>query len=1024
MRYTGKSELLLKYQKTKAKLIEYDVPNDAYPNFPVNSNDLSFSTVYILSRYAESIIENDAKHQAEFRPYLEKAAQYYDAAFESKERLQHDQDFLITGAVAYFLHNDFGSAKVLCSKVSFDLPVVNTPFQLLVVCLRYLLASKTQRFESDISCCSNIYKSLLTYFRLGDDDGNTISWLCKYRQYTFNHGNALDDFYVDLLYVVVVFAMQKSAWSLLPQHSGITVDVWRSYLDRREAVKILWQSQELLCTHGVLRGNNAIVELPTGVGKTKSIELIIRAAQLSNRAREVIIVAPLRALCNEITHDLQCAFRKDDVEINRFSDVLEDDYSFDLLSNDSIRISICTPEKLNYIIHHQPEICDMVGLFVLDEAHMFDDGIRGITYEFLVTTIRERLNENQQLVLLSAVMTNADDIKRWLFGENGVLATDEKIVSTPKSVGFCNASNIAYYSGDPLTWDYFVPLDIVTHELQLFGRERKLRVFPQGHSSQDIALYYGIRLCRNGGVAVYVDKTASVRKTIERAVDIQKRGYSLNNIVDNSDISEMEKLQYLISKYYGKDHVYTVGCCNGILPHHSKLPNGVKLAVEHALREKMARFVICTSTLAQGVNIPIKYLLMTSVNQRNSHAKVRSFQNLIGRTARAGMYTEGSILITDPTLYERRNTYENGGKYRWHECCDMFSKLKAEPCQSSLLLLVSNLEIGYEGHIEAKRLVKYILEHYAEADCFNVLQEKIINAFASEQDQQIKESIIYQLSQRKQALDAVENYLCFVYGTPISLEQDIHENIGESICKDTLAYYLADEEEKGMLLSVFRVIEEKVAVLSERQRVKYSASMTAVDCGKAIEAWIDEIDLLNHFYTEMDMLQLVVSLYFSLYRTKLMEAELLRLCQQWIEGEMPLEMLKESSFTDIDQLMATCHETISYELSFLVGNIIDLLPESDDENIGSELYSNLSLLQRKLKYGVPNLTAISVCESLFWDRHIAIEIATMIRNESATSSDLDAYLLYNKDNILEYLENMPSYFTERFSTFINRKSGA
>ena len=38
MRYTGKSELLLKYQKTKAKLIEYDVPNDAYPNFPVNSN--------------------------------------------------------------------------------------------------------------------------------------------------------------------------------------------------------------------------------------------------------------------------------------------------------------------------------------------------------------------------------------------------------------------------------------------------------------------------------------------------------------------------------------------------------------------------------------------------------------------------------------------------------------------------------------------------------------------------------------------------------------------------------------------------------------------------------------------------------------------------------------------------------------------------------------------------------------------------------------------------------------------------
>lgn len=1023
MRYTDKSELLLKYQKTKAKLIEYDVPNDSYPNFPINSNDLSFSTVYILSRYAESIIENDVELQAEFRPHLVKAAQYYDAAFESKERLQHDQNFLITGAVAYFLYNDFGSAKVLSSKLKFSLPIVNSPFQLLIVCLRYLLASKTQLFESDTSYCTNIYKSLLTYFRSGNDDGSTISWLSKYRQYTFNAGNALDVFYVDLLYAVVVFAMQKSAWCLLPQYSGITVDVWRSYLERREAVKILWQSQELLCTYGVLHGKNAIVQLPTGVGKTKSIELIIRAAQLSNRTREVIIVAPLRALCNEITHELQCAFRKDGVEINQFSDVLEDDYSFDLLSNDGIRISICTPEKLNYIIHHQPDICDMVGLFVLDEAHMFDDGTRGITYEFLVTTIRERLNENQQLVLLSAVMTNADDIRLWLFRENGVLATDENIVSTPKSVGFCNSSNIAYYSGDPLTWDYFVPLDIVTHELQLFGNERKHRVFPQGNSSQDIALYYGIRLCKNGGVAVYVDKPVSVRTTIERVVDIQKRGYSLNQITNNTNISEMEKVQQLMCKYYGRDHVYTAGCCYGILPHHSRLPNGVKLAVEHALRENMARFVVCTSTLAQGVNIPIKYLLMTSVNKRNVQSKVRSFQNLIGRTARAGMYTEGSILITNPSLYSERGTYKGGGIYRWRECCDMFSKSNAEPCKSSLLLIVSKLDIGYGEPIKARRLVDYILEHYAEVDCFDALQDKLIKAISAEQHSLNKESIIFQLSQRKQVLEAIENYLCFVRGTLLSSEQAIPDNISEMICKNTLAYYLADNEEKEMLLSVFQMIEAKVATLSEQQHVKYSAAMTAIECGKAIEAWIGEVDLLNHFYTEADLLRLLVSLYVGLYNIKLTEDELLRLCQEWIEGKMPLEMLEKSSFTDIDQLMDTCHKTISYELSFLLGNIIDLIPENDDENAVSELYSSLSLLQRKLKYGVPNLTAISICESLFWDRHIAVEIAAMLRHESATSSDLDIYLLFNKDNISVYLENMPSYFAERFSTFVNRKLG-
>jgi superfamily II DNA or RNA helicase len=70
---------------------------------------------------------------------------------------------------------------------------------------------------------------------------------------------------------------------------------------------------------GILQGKSAIVQLPTGVGKTKSIELIIRSAYLSDRARVSIIIAPLRALCNEIASDMQLAF--EGFEINQFSDI-------------------------------------------------------------------------------------------------------------------------------------------------------------------------------------------------------------------------------------------------------------------------------------------------------------------------------------------------------------------------------------------------------------------------------------------------------------------------------------------------------------------------------------------------------------------------------------------------------------------------------------------------------------------------------------------------------------------------------
>ena len=111
------SQYMLKYQKAKAKLIEHEINKADYPNFPLNSNELSYPTVFIISRYVESIIEKKDDDRAEFLPHLEMASQYFDAAVNSKDRKMHDLDFLLSGATAYFLSDDFGSAKVLCSGI-------------------------------------------------------------------------------------------------------------------------------------------------------------------------------------------------------------------------------------------------------------------------------------------------------------------------------------------------------------------------------------------------------------------------------------------------------------------------------------------------------------------------------------------------------------------------------------------------------------------------------------------------------------------------------------------------------------------------------------------------------------------------------------------------------------------------------------------------------------------------------------------------------------------------------------------
>lgn len=55
---SNKSSLMLKYQKAKVKLLEYEVPEKEWPSFPLNYRDLAYPTVLAISQYAEAINED------------------------------------------------------------------------------------------------------------------------------------------------------------------------------------------------------------------------------------------------------------------------------------------------------------------------------------------------------------------------------------------------------------------------------------------------------------------------------------------------------------------------------------------------------------------------------------------------------------------------------------------------------------------------------------------------------------------------------------------------------------------------------------------------------------------------------------------------------------------------------------------------------------------------------------------------------------------------------------------------------
>ncbi|MGC2173145.1 MAG: helicase-related protein [Candidatus Sulfotelmatobacter sp.] len=115
----------------------------------------------------------------------------------------------------------------------------------------------------------------------------------------------------------------------------------------------------------------------------------------------------------------------------------------------------------------------------------------------------------------------------------------------------------------------------------------------------------------------------------------------------------------------------------GIAVHHGKMPGLLARRLKTVIDRGYVRVIIATSTLSEGVNIPVNFLLIPSVWRSDGRLSVQEFTNLIGRAGRPGVATEGSALVVLP---ERTRTRIRGGPLRlvWNRQWDGYEELIAE----------------------------------------------------------------------------------------------------------------------------------------------------------------------------------------------------------------------------------------------------------------------------------------------------------------------------------------------------------
>ena len=456
MKLEAPSKKMLAITKSKAKMYEFALDEASHIALPVDPRKLLITTIGMLGDLSaieareEQQVEETDKHE-ELKSELISVGQYFDALIQSHLADEMTIYLKIIGSAAYYLANMPGSSIVLAKSLAYKTELLTeTNLEgILIWILKSDFDEGWYRVEKTnlTQAIDNVGYATRRFFSLSGNAQSLKQAIQLLRNEVYENGSDRELLFVDIISSILLRKIENSSINCLPKYTRIPIEQWVNVIAKPKFIQEFWPAQRLLGEQGVLSGLPAVVQMPTSAGKTKSTELIIRSSFLSGRSDVAVIVAPFRALCREVTATFEHAFEGEDVNINELQDVLDvsdsDDYLIRFLTGQAAQngigtksIVVTTPEKLVYLLRHEPALADSIGLFIFDEGHQFDTGRRGVTYELLMAYLKSRVGDDVQKVLISAVMANANSIGEWLNGEAGIEIQGTGCLPTVRSTAF------------------------------------------------------------------------------------------------------------------------------------------------------------------------------------------------------------------------------------------------------------------------------------------------------------------------------------------------------------------------------------------------------------------------------------------------------------------------------------------------------------------------------------------------------------------------------------------------------------
>ncbi|XP_053995250.1 helicase POLQ-like isoform X1 [Hylaeus anthracinus] len=404
---------------------------------------------------------------------------------------------------------------------------------------------------------------------------------------------------------------------------GLPDRVKNIFLRIRGIEKLYEWQDECLNLDAVKNRRNLIYALPTSGGKTLVAEILMLKELICNK-KNAMFILPFIAIVQEKVQSMAPFALELGFLIEEYA-ALKGTYP-PRKHRKKNSIYMCTIEKALGLINSliEENRFNEIGIIVVDELHLLGEaGGRGATLEGLLTKALY-VNDNVHIVGMSATIGNLDEISEFL---NADLYTGN----------FRPIEVKEYVKCDDNIW----LLDLKTEDLLTDLKKINYRY------SNDAAIIDPDRI---GGLVMDVvpgDSClifCSSRKNCENVALLLTK--VLFTSLENYKKDEKQKLLNALETEEGLCPILRKTIKFGVAYHHSGLTSEERQLLEDAFKAGTLCVICCTSTLAAGVNLPARRVILRSPYVGNQFLSLNKYKQMVGRAGRAGMGSIGeSILI-------------------------------------------------------------------------------------------------------------------------------------------------------------------------------------------------------------------------------------------------------------------------------------------------------------------------------------------------------------------------------------------